>query len=79
MNELVFLEPNRLGAIPFTTSDVIADFTGNSYRSIQNMTAEEISEVAKAQNRISVLHEMGMGYEQIKALMTQKLMVGKLA
>ena len=217
MNELVFLEPNRLGAIPFTTSDVIADFTGNSYRSIQRtivrhvsrletfgrvrfqitpfetnggvqekkiyklnesqatllitflkntdvvadfktelvrqfyamraelmkrqvyreqlkpirreltdvvqenpdkgewsykiytdlayksaigktaaqlrrernapqkakaidyMTAEEISEVAKAQNRISVLHEMGMGYEQIKALMTQKLMVGKLA
>lgn len=43
MNELVFLEPNRLGAIPFTTSDVIADFTGNSYRSIQRTIERHVS------------------------------------
>ena len=28
MNELVFLEPNKIDAIPFTTSKVIADFSG---------------------------------------------------
>ena len=48
-------------------------------KAIDYMTAEEISDIAKAQNRISVLHEMGMGYEQIKALVMQRLMVGKLA
>ncbi len=34
-SELVFLEPNKLDAIPFTTSDIIAEWTGNSYRSVQ--------------------------------------------
>lgn len=35
MNDLVFLEPNRLDAEPFTTSDIIAEHTRHSYRSIQ--------------------------------------------
>lgn len=35
MNNLVFIEPNRIDAVPFTTSDIIAEFTDNSYRSIQ--------------------------------------------
>lgn len=35
MNNLVFLEPNRMDAEPFTTSDIIAEHTRHSYRSIQ--------------------------------------------
>lgn len=35
MKDLVFLEPNKIDSEPFTTSDVIAEFTENSYRSIQ--------------------------------------------
>lgn len=34
-SKLVFLEPNKIGAEPFTTSDIVAIQTGNSYRSIQ--------------------------------------------
>ncbi|KAF5055023.1 Phage regulatory protein Rha [anaerobic digester metagenome] len=37
MNNLVFLDPNKIDAIPFTTSDVIAEFSGVSYRSIQRL------------------------------------------
>lgn len=42
MNEFVFLEPNRIGAEPFTTSDVIAQWTGNSYRSVQRIIENQI-------------------------------------
>ena len=35
MTNLVFLEPNKIDATPFTTSDVIAMFAGTSYRSVQ--------------------------------------------
>ena len=35
MDSMVFLEPNKIDAIPFTTSDVIAEFAKVSYRSIQ--------------------------------------------
>lgn len=35
MNDLVFLKPNTKE--PFTTSDIIAQFTGNSYRSVQRI------------------------------------------
>lgn len=35
MTNIVFLEPSRMDAEPFTTSDVIAEYTGNSYRSVQ--------------------------------------------
>lgn len=35
MTSIVFLEPNKIDAEPFTTSDVIAEWTQNSYRSIQ--------------------------------------------
>ena len=34
-NSLVFLEPNKIDAIPFTTSEVIAEFAGINYRSVQ--------------------------------------------
>lgn len=35
MNELVFLEPNKLDGVPFTTSKVIADMTGVEHRKIK--------------------------------------------
>ncbi len=37
MNSLVFLEPNKLDAEPFTTSDIIAEFAGIGYRSIHRI------------------------------------------
>ncbi|QEY33842.1 hypothetical protein FL966_01605 [Caproiciproducens galactitolivorans] len=42
MNDLVFLEPDKIGAEPFTTSDVIAEFTGNNYRSVQRIIEKQI-------------------------------------
>ena len=33
-NKLVFLEPNKIDAIPFTTSEVIAEFAGVKSRSV---------------------------------------------
>lgn len=42
------------------------------------MTAEEIAKVEKSTSQISVLKEMGMDYQQIKALMLNRLMVGQL-
>jgi len=35
MNDLVFLEPNCVKAIPFTTSDIIAEYAKIDYRSVQ--------------------------------------------
>lgn len=35
MNNLVFLEPNSIKAIPFTTSKVIAEFTGVEHRKLK--------------------------------------------
>ncbi|MDF1495188.1 Rha family transcriptional regulator [Caproiciproducens sp. CPB-2] len=42
MSDLVFLEPNKIGAEPFTTSDVIAECTGNNYRSVQRTIEKQI-------------------------------------
>lgn len=36
MNDLVFLDPNRLDAIPFTTSKVIAEVTGMNHRRVKD-------------------------------------------
>ena len=36
MNGLVFLDPNRLDAIPFTTSKVIAEVTGMNHRRVKD-------------------------------------------
>lgn len=46
---------------------------------IDYMTAEEITAVAKMQNRITVLLEMGMDYKQIKSLVLERLVIGKIA
>ena len=45
MNELVFLLPNTQE--PFTTSDVIAEKTGNSYRSVQRIIEKQKARLNK--------------------------------
>lgn len=37
MNELVFIEPNKIDSVPYTTSDIIAECAKLSYRSVQRM------------------------------------------
>jgi Uncharacterized phage-encoded protein len=36
-NKLVFLEPNKIDSVPFTTSDVIAEFAGVTRESVQRL------------------------------------------
>lgn len=40
MSELVFLDPNKLDAVPFTTSEVIAEFAGVKHHAIQQLIAK---------------------------------------
>ena len=47
MKELVFLEPNCMKSEPFTTSDVIAEMTGNSYRSVQRTIEKHLNRLEK--------------------------------
>ena len=47
MTDLVFLEPNKLGSEPFTTSDVIAAQAQISYRSIQRMIERHENDLAE--------------------------------
>ena len=42
MNEIVFLEPNKIDSEPFTTSDIVAEMTGNNYRSVQRIIEKQI-------------------------------------
>lgn len=51
MTDLVFLEPHKIDAVPFTTSDVIAESTKISYRSIQR-TIERQSHRLEAFGRV---------------------------
>ena len=37
MKDIVFLQPHKIDSEPFTTSDVIAEWTGNNYRSVQRI------------------------------------------
>lgn len=46
-NQLVFLEPSKTNPQPFTTSDVIAEYTKNSYRSIQRTIERQIARLEK--------------------------------
>ncbi|WP_317399960.1 Rha family transcriptional regulator [Anaerotruncus colihominis] len=47
MTDLVFLEPNKLGSEPFTTSDVIAAQAQISYRSVQRMIERHENDLAE--------------------------------
>lgn len=42
MTDLVFWEPNKIDAVPFTTSDIIAESTKISYRSIQRTIERQL-------------------------------------
>lgn len=44
MTTLVFLEPNRLDAEPFTTSDVVASFAGVQHHAIQQLILKHESD-----------------------------------
>lgn len=44
MNDLVFLEPNKIDAIPFTTSEVIAEFAGVKHHAIQQLISKHESD-----------------------------------
>lgn len=37
MNEFVFLEPNKMDAVPFTTSEVIAEFAGVKHHAVRQL------------------------------------------
>lgn len=37
MNELVFIDPAKIGSVPFTTSDVIAEFAGVQHHTITRL------------------------------------------
>ncbi len=47
MTNLVFLEPNKIDAVPFTTSDVIAEFAEINYRSVQRIIEKHESDLAE--------------------------------
>jgi phage regulator Rha-like protein len=40
MSNLVFIEPNKIGAVPFTTSDVIAEYSQISHHAVQQMISK---------------------------------------
>ena len=46
VRDVVFLEPNKIDAVPFTTSDVVAEFAQVSYRSIQRTIERNESDLA---------------------------------
>lgn len=45
MNQLVFLEPNKIDAVPFTTSKVVADLTGVSHRYVKKQITQRANEL----------------------------------
>lgn len=46
---------------------------------IDYMTADEIKAVAKAQSQIAVLLEMGFAYEQVKAMLLKRQVIGNVS
>ena len=47
MTDLVFLEPNKIDAVPFTTSEVIAEFAGVKRHAIQTLVQSHESDFAE--------------------------------
>lgn len=45
MNDLVFLEPNKIDAVPFTTSKVISEFSGVEHRKLKVAIRKYESEI----------------------------------
>ena len=55
MSELVFLEPNNIDAVPFTTSKVISEVTGVSHRHVKKQIRQRENELG--QFGLLVAHE----------------------
>lgn len=47
MSNLVFLEPNKLDAVPFTTSEVIAEYAGVKRHAVQSLIQKHESDFAE--------------------------------
>jgi phage regulator Rha-like protein len=45
MSEIVFVEPNKLDSVPFTTSDIVAEHAEVSYRSVQRLIEKHEKEL----------------------------------
>lgn len=45
MNKLVYLEPNKIDAVPFTTSKIVAEVTGVSHRYIKKQINQRENEL----------------------------------
>jgi phage regulator Rha-like protein len=66
MSNLVFLEPNKIDAIPFTTSDVIAEYAGIDYRSVQRIIETHRARLEKfgiMRFEITVSGKAGTGFQ----------------
>ena len=48
-------------------------------KAVDYMTSDEIAAVSKLQSQIGVLLEMGMDYQQVKAMLLNRLLIGKIA
>jgi phage regulator Rha-like protein len=55
LDNLVFLEPNKIDAIPFTTSDVIAEFAEIKHHAVQQMISKHESSL-EAFGQVVLLH-----------------------
>ncbi len=53
MNKLVFIQGD-LKSEPFTTSDVVAEYTGNSYRSIQRTIEKHLHRLQTLQGTMCI-------------------------
>ena len=44
MTQIVFVKPDNLNAMPFTTSDVVAEYAGVKHHSVQRLISKYISD-----------------------------------
>ncbi|MDR1891826.1 MAG: Rha family transcriptional regulator, partial [Oscillospiraceae bacterium] len=62
MKKLVYLEPDKIDAEPFTTSDIIAEHTNINYRSVQRITEKyenSLSEFGRVRFQITPFETKG--------------------
>lgn len=59
MNDLVFIEPNNIKAIPFTTSDVIAEYCKISHHAVQQT-------IIKHEHRLNTLGKVAFEMRALK-------------
>lgn len=76
MNNLVFLEPNKIDAVPFTTSDVIAEFANVKHHAVQQMISKHETSLKSfglvAFEMRAVKKSRGVKYEKLYHLNEQQ-------